>query len=155
MIFLNLLKEINMIKRTVLASLALAMSVGANAAPRWVELPHSVADTSFLDHSSVIALGEYVDANVLRNFDETIVLGTDPVSGAQMYAHRSVKLNYRVDCESRRVALTGWTMFAGNFGGGEVVWANTNWGEPAFINAVDEETRAVMISACAINTASR
>jgi len=144
-----------MIKRSILASLALATSVAANAAPKWVELPHSMADTSFLDHSSVISQGDYADVNVLRNFDNTIVVGNDPVSGAAMYSHRSVKLSYRVNCDSRKVALTGWEMYGGNFGSGQVVWANTNRGTPAFVAAVDEETRAVMISACAINIASR
>ncbi|MGD8476604.1 MAG: hypothetical protein PVI98_05630 [Burkholderiales bacterium] len=144
-----------MFKHISLVSLMLAASVAANAAPKWVQLPHSTADTSFLDQSSVIAQGDYVDVNVLRNFEDTIVLGVDPVSGAQMYSHRSVKLSYRVDCDSRKVALTGWEMYGGNFGNGEVVWANTNWGKPAFLAAVDDETRAVMTSACATNTASR
>lgn len=144
-----------MIKRTVIASLALATSVAANAAPRWVELPHSMADTSFLDHSSAVVNGKYVDVNVLRNFDDTIVLGSDPVTGKDMYSHRSVKLSYRVNCDSRKLSLTGWQMYDGNFGNGNVVWADANRGKPAYLAAVDDETRDVLISACAINTASR
>jgi hypothetical protein len=153
--FFNILKEMNVIKRTVLASLALAASFSANAAPKWVELPYSMADMSFLDHGSVVVQGHYADVNVLRNFNNTVVLGNDPVSGEALYSHRSVKLGYRVDCDSRKLALTGWTMFEGNFGDGEVVWGSTTWGVPAFIDAVDDETRAVLASACSINTASR
>jgi hypothetical protein len=144
-----------MITRTVLASLALAASLSANAAPKWVELPYSMADASFLDHSSAVVQGQYVDVNVLRNFDDTVVLGSDPDSGAEMYSHRSVKLHYRVDCDSRKLSLSGWEMFEGNFGDGNVVWATTTWGEPAYLAAADDETRAVLSSACAINTASR
>lgn len=144
-----------MMKQTLLATVALAASVSVNAAPRWVELPYSIADSSFLDHSSAIVHGEYVDVNVLRNFDDTVVLGTDPVTGADMYSHRSVKLSYRVNCDSLKLSLTGWEMYEGNFGNGDVVWADTNWGKPAYVAAVDDETRAVLISACAINTASR
>ena len=144
-----------MIKRITMAVLTLVLSVSAYAAPRWVELPYSVADTSFLDHSSIAPEGRYVDVEVLRNFDETMVLGNDPESGAPMYSHRSVKLDYAVDCKSRQVALTGWQMFDGNFGNGEVVWADTHWGELNFTSTYDEETRAVLISACAAAMATR
>ena len=144
-----------MIKRTILASAAFAFTLSANAAPKWVELPHSMADLSFLDHSSINLQGSYVDVEVLRNYDETVVLGNDPVSGAEMYSHRSVKLAYRVDCDSRKVALSGWKMYAGNFGAGEVVWADTNWGEPVFVAATDAESRSVLISACATAIAAR
>ena len=144
-----------MIKRTAVASLALATSLTANAAPKWVELSHSMADMSFLDHSSAVVHGKYVDVNVLRNFDDTIVLGSDPVTGQDMYSHRSVQLSYRVDCDSRELSLTGWEMYEGNLGTGNIVWANTKWGNPAYHSAVDDETRDVLISACAINTASR
>ncbi len=138
-----------MIKRTTLAIAAFSLSASVFAAPKWEELPYSVADASFLDHSSIAPEGRYVDVNVLRNFDETIVLGNDPKSGAPMYSHRSVKLSYVVDCEARGVALTKWKMFDGNFGSGEVVWADTTWGELNFVRASDEESRAVLISACA------
>ena len=143
-----------MIKRSLLAVMAFAVTTSAHSAPEWVELPHSVGDASFLDHSSINVQGEYVDAEVLRNYGETIVLGNDPASGAPMYAHRSVELEYAVDCASRKVALKGWKMFEGNFGNGEVVWADTNWGKPAFVRASDEESRAVMISACATELAA-
>ncbi|UCH49755.1 MAG: hypothetical protein JSU95_08345 [Betaproteobacteria bacterium] len=144
-----------MIKRTMCAVMAFAITASANAAPEWVKLPNSVADTSFVNRSSIETQGEYVDIEILRNYDETVVLGNDPVSDAPMYAHRSVELMYVVDCESRKVALKGWKMFEGNFGGGEVVWADTNWGKPAFVRASDEESRAVMASACATKLATR
>ena len=144
-----------MISRTAIAFLALATSLSANAAPKWVELPHSVADMSFIDQSSAVVYGQFVDVNVLRNFDNTVVLGNDPATGKDMYSHRSVRLSYRVDCDSRKLSLTSWEMYEGKFGNGDVVWANTNWSKPAYLAAVDDETRAVLDSACAINTASR
>ena len=144
-----------MITRATIASLALATSLSANAAPKWVELPHSMADTSFLDHRSAVVHDKYVDVDVLRNFDDTVVLGNDPVTGQDMYSHRSVKLSYRVNCDSRKLSLTGWEMYEGQLGDGNVVWATTNWGNPAYVAAVDDESRAVLTSACAINTASR
>ncbi len=138
-----------MIKRTVIASIASAIAFSAHAAPKWVELPYSTADASFLNHSSIEVRGDFVEVDILRNFDETIILGNDPVSGAEMYAHRSVEVNYRVDCGARKVALTGWRMYDGNFGNGDVVWADINWGDPKFTAAADDESRAVVISACA------
>jgi len=144
-----------MIKHTVLAVAALLIPLSVHAAPQWVELPRSVADVSFLDHSSIHHQGQFLDVNVLRNSDKTIVLGNDPVSGAAMYSHRSAQLSYLVDCDARKVALTGWKMFEGNLGTGDVVWADKNWGEPTFVNVTDEESRAVVISACASLLAAR
>lgn len=144
-----------MFKRTLLALTAFAVAASVHAAPKWVELPHSLADTSFLNHSSIDIEGQYVDVDILRNYDETIDLGTDPISGELMYVHRSVEITYAVDCDSRKVALTAWKLFDGNFGSGEVVWADSNWGNPAFTNASDDETRAAMISACATKLASQ
>ncbi len=143
-----------MIKRTIFAVMAFAVTTSTHAGPEWVELPHSVGDASFLDHSSLNIQGEYVEVEVLRNYKETIVLGNDPASGAPMYAHRSVKIDYAVDCVFHKLALKGWRMFDGNFGNGEVVWADTNWGKLAFFRASDEESRAVMVSACATELAA-
>ena len=143
-----------MFKRSLLAVIAFAVSASVHAAPQWVELPYSIAAASFLDRSSINTEGEYVDVEVLRNYDETIVLGNDPVSGEPMYAHRSVELSYAVDCEARKVALTGWKMYDGNLGNGNVVWADTNWGKPTFVRVSDDESRAIMISACATKLAA-
>lgn len=144
-----------MIKRTLFAVMAFAVTTSAHSGPEWVELPYSVGDASFLDHSTLNIQGEYVDVEVLRNYKETIVLGNDPVSGAPMYPHRSVEIRYAVDCASHKVALKGWKMFDGNFGNGEVVWADTNWGKLAFFPVSDEESHAVMVSACATKLAKR
>ena len=141
--------------RTILASTALAASISVHAAPEWVALSDSMADASFIDRSSLSDTQRYVDVEVLRNFDEIITLGTDPVTGAEMYPHRSVTLDYRVDCDAGKIAMTSWKMFDGNFANGDVVWAATNYGKPAFIDAVDDETRSVLRTACATNTAAR
>lgn len=93
--------------------------------------------------------------NVLRNSDKMIVLGNDAVSGAAMYKHRSVKLGYLVDCRARKAALTGWKMFEGNLGTRDVAWADKNRGGPTFINTTDEQSRAVVTTACARFIAAR
>ena len=144
-----------MFKIGLIAAAAVALPLTAQAAPKWVELPHTLADVSLLDRNSFAEKGEYVDVDVMRNYKESINLGNDPVSGDAMYSHRSVKLNYVVDCESRKIAMKGWTLYDGNFGGGEVVWSDRNWGAPSFINANDEESRSVVISACATLMAAR
>ncbi len=144
-----------MIKQLAITALLSVTAMSANAAPQWVELPHSLADASFLDRQSIDTRGEMVNVSVLRNFDQTIVLGNDPVSGEAMYPHRSVNINYLVDCSSGKLALAGWKMFNGNYGNGEVVWADRNWGEPVFVAAADAESRAVMNAACATAVAAR
>lgn len=142
-------------RRTLISAMALTAAVSAHAAPEWVALPHSIADASFIDRSSITLAGPYVGVNILRNFDETIVLGNDSQTGAPMYGHRSVQLSFVVDCDSQHVALAKWKLFDGNFGNGEVLWADTNWGEPHFVRVADDESRAVMASACAAALALR
>ena len=102
-----------------------------------------------------IELVAQLEVDVLRNFNQTITLGNDPVTGAPMYAHRSVKLTYKVDCGKGAVAMSAWKMFDGSFGNGEVVWADKNWGKPVFTAANDDETREVLRSSCPTSTASR
>lgn len=141
--------------RTLLATIAVSASLHVHAAPQWVALPDSLADGSFIDRSSISAQQPFVDVNVLRNFEELVTLGNDPVTGETMYPHRSVTLNYRINCDAGKVAMTKWQMFDGNFANGNVVWAATNYGDPAFVDAVDDETRSVLRTACATNTAAR
>ena len=144
-----------MIARSILASAVLATSISANAAPQWNALGGNNADATFVDRTSFELQGGFVTVDVLRNFKETIVLGNQPETGEAMYPHRSVKLTYKVDCGRSAIALSEWKMFDGNFGNGEVVWADRNWGNLAFTAANDEETRAVLRSTCVADTASR
>jgi hypothetical protein len=143
-----------MIVRSVLASAVFAASISANAAS-WTAMAGNNADYTFVDSASFENKGELVDVDVLRDFNETLTLGNDPDTGAEMYAHRSVKLTYKVDCGNDAIAISEWKMFAGSLGNGEVVWAGKNSGKLAFTAANDEETRALLVSTCATNTASR
>jgi hypothetical protein len=145
-----------MTTRAIFASAVLAASISATAAaPEWTVLAGNNADYTFFDNASFEQRGEFVEVDVLRNFNETITLGNDPDTGATMYAHRSVKLTYKVDCDKGAVAMSAWKMFDGSFGNGEVVWADQSWGKLAFTSANDDETRAVVSSTCGTNTASR
>ena len=51
--------------------------------------------------------------------------------------------------------MTGWKMFDRKFAEGNVIWAIRNQGEPAFLDAVDDESRAVLRTTCTTYTASR
>lgn len=112
-------------------------------------------DTTFVSRAIANTDDPYVEVRVMRNFADTTTLGDDPVTGAPMYPHRSVTLNYKVDCDANRLAVGEWRMFAGNLATGQIIWDQTNSGSLAFIDAVNAEMRAVMRSACPTNTASR
>ena len=144
-----------MIVRSIFASALLAASVSANATPQWSVLAGNNADFTYMDSGSLAKQGNVVEVDVLRNFNETIILGNDPETGAPMYAHRSVKLTYKVDCGKGAIAMSAWKMFADSFAKGEVVWADKNWGKPDFNAANDAETIAVVRSSCATNIAAR
>jgi len=148
-------QEIPMIIRSIFASVVLAASMSAIAAPQWTVLAGNNADDTFLDSTSIDKNGGFIEVDVLRNLDETITLGNDPETGAEMYAHRSVKLTYKVDCKKGAISMSEWTMFDGSFGNGEVVWADKNWGNPVFTAANDEETQDVLRATCPTSTAAR
>ncbi|HUU73695.1 MAG TPA: surface-adhesin E family protein [Burkholderiales bacterium] len=144
-----------MIYRSLFTAIALSASISANAAPEWTLVAGNVGDQTFLDSSSVEKRGDVVQVEVLRNYDQIITLGNDPVTGDEMYAHRSVKLTYQVDCGKGLIAMSGWKMFEGSHANGDVVWADQTWGNQNFTNTNDDETRSVVRSTCAINTAAR
>ena len=144
-----------MFARSILASSALLISFTASAAPQWAMLEGDIGDHTFLDNTSIAKAGTFVQVDVLRNYNETITLGNDPVTGGEMYPHRSVKLKYQVDCGTGTNAMTGSKLFEGNFGNGEVVWADRMWGKQSFSAAGDDETRAVVRSTCGTKTALR
>lgn len=144
-----------MILRTALTSLAFATSVSVQAAPEWVALAETGTDSVFIDRTAIAAPGESVEVAVLRNFNETMTLGNDVETGKPWYPHRSVKVRYLVDCSANKLAVSGWQMFEGNFGNGDIVWAEQRYGKLNVTAASDDETRAVLRSTCATRTVSR
>lgn len=141
-----------------LFSATLPLTVQAASDPateNWFELSGSNTNTTIVNRSTSGNLGRYVDVQVLRDFNETVTLGNDPATGVPRYPHRSVTLQYTVDCAASRLAVSEWQMFEGNLATGQIVWDQTNRNAQGFVPAVNAEMRAVMRSACATNTVSR
>lgn len=144
-----------MFARLSVTGLFAAICFSAHAAPSWVALDKSMGDSSFVDIESVERHDQYVEVAVLRSFGQTISLGTDPVSGNEVYPHRSVKVHYAVACARGELAMTEWKMYDGSLGNGDVVWAERTYGELAFSSASDEESRQVLQTVCSTETAAR
>ncbi len=144
-----------MLARIILTTLFAAAPLSVQALTETTAQTGSNPDTTFLSRAPIDPGDQFVDIRVLRNFDETITLGTDRETGAALYPHRSVALSYRVDCVANRLAVSEWQMFGGNLATGQIVWNQKNSGKLGFIDAVNPEMRAVMRSACATNTVLR
>lgn len=140
-----------------LAAAALAVVVGTASAdtPRWNLVANADDAAAYIDQNSVAAFGGAQSVWVLRNYPQTIELGNDPVTGNPWYPHRSVKIQYAVDCAQNRLALNAWQMHSGNFGDGAVVWADQNHGPLAYATAWGEEQAAALAAACGTKTALR
>ena len=140
-----------------LAAAALAVVVGtANAdTPRWNLVADAGGALAFIDQNSVAALGGAQSVWLLRNYPQTIELGNDPVTGTPWYPHRSVRIQYAVDCALNRLALNAWQMHSENFGVGAVVWADRNHGLLAYAAAWSEEEKAAIAEVCVTKTALR
>ncbi len=144
-----------MLARIILTTLFASAPLSVQALTETAAQTGSNPDTTFLSRAPIDAGDQFVDIRVLRNFAETITLGTDPETGAALYPHRSVALSYKVDCDANRLAVSEWQMFGGNLATGQIVWNQKNSGKLGFIDAVNPEMRAVMRSACATNTVLR
>ncbi len=141
--------------RSLIAVSATALSFGVQAAAERDALTGANPDTTFIKLTAIAAEGRFVDVEVLRDFKDTVTLGTDAQSGAPLYPHRSVTLTYRVDCDASSLAVADWQMFDGNSGQGRRIWNQENRHGLAFLPPVNNEMRAVVRSACATRTVSR
>ena len=138
-----------------LAAAAAAVIGTANAdARRWNLVADAGVSAAYIDQGSVAALGDAKSVWVLRNYPQTIDLGSDPVTGDPWYPHRSVKVQYAVDCSKGLLALNAWQMHSGNFADGTVVWADRHHGLLAYAAPSIAEERAALAAACATKTAS-
>ena len=141
---------------TIVLAMVLATSPAyVQAAPKWVALEGSDSNTIFVNQVSTDRQDQYVDVEVLRDFPELITLGNDSITDEPLYPHRSVTLNYKVDCASNRLAMSEWQMFEGNLAQGKVIWHQKNIDGLAFMTAADSEMRAVLHLACATTTVLR
>jgi hypothetical protein len=142
--------EILMLKRNLaVIAAALGIAGAANAAPEWIQIVTADSGSTFMDRSFTAPAGTAMAVRVMRNYDDTVSLGTDPATGLAMYPHRSVKVTYLVDCGNRKLALDGWQMFSGNFGDGDVVWADKHPGAPLYLNPEGVEEKFALANACA------
>ena len=145
-----------MVARVFIAALFAASPLYVQAVTEPVvpaDVSHS--ELTYVSRASTGTDGRYVDVQVLRNFAGTTTLGNDPETGAAMYPHRSVTLNYKVDCDANRLAVSEWQMFDGYLATGQIVWSQKNTERLGFVDAVNAEMSAVMRSACATSTVYR
>jgi hypothetical protein len=132
----------------LLAYSTLVLSMSVIAAPDWPKVATVNMGTVFLDRASVTSAGEFVSVRILRNYDQLVTLGNDPVTNEVWYPHRSVNLGYLANCETGKVALKSWQMYSGNFGSGETVWADRHQGSPTFMIPSSNEESSALIATC-------
>jgi hypothetical protein len=141
--------------RHLLSGIVLLAATSAYAAPEWVRLASADDMVTYVDRGSVERSGDATAVRVLRSYSERVVLGNDPISRAEVYPHRSVKIRYMVQCNSGRIALDSWEMYSGNLGDGQVVWADQMPGERVYSRASTEEERFALAVSCAARAAAR
>jgi len=140
---------------TLAAAVATAVVGTAHAdAPRWNLVADAGDSAAYIDQGSVAALGDAKTVWLLRNYPQTIDLGSDPITGNSWYPHRSVKVQYAVDCSMGLLALNAWQMYTGNFADGTVVWADRHHGLLAYAAPSVAEEQAALAAVCGTKTAA-
>jgi hypothetical protein len=90
-----------------------------------------------------------VTAFVVRNYADTVTLGTHVPTGVPMYPHRSARIEYAVSCAEGQIAMRGWQLYSGPDGKGQVVWGDRDYGQVALEAPQSEEERNVVAKWCA------
>jgi hypothetical protein len=99
---------------------ALSGSVAAEKA-YWVSLS---SDFSMNRASIANAAAGEKTVTIQRNYDQQINLGVDTRTGNDISPHRSVEINYVVNCAQNKLNLRSMKLFSGNNLQGEVVAAD-------------------------------
>lgn len=87
----------------------------------WVSLSPNVS----MNRASIANAGESdMSVWIQRNYEQQITLGTDPQSGQELYRHRSVQIQYVVNCRQNKLNIVSWKLFSGNDSQGAVVLAD-------------------------------
>ncbi len=139
--------------RALTLAAAFLLSPATHAAPDWVSMSDALGGSSYLDRSSITVAGTAVTLQVLRSYDEQITLGVDPATGADLYPHRSAKVQYRVNCAARKVALDAWVLYSGNLGDGRVMWMDQQTGPAAYADPARGEESYALAAGCAAEAA--
>jgi hypothetical protein len=94
---------------------------------------------------------------VERNYDEIVTLGQNATTGKDMYPHRSVAIQYAVNCSEGTLSLAAWRMFSGPRGEGILIWSGrhaSRTGDAGYAAVTDEE-RGAIATACQATAAAR
>jgi hypothetical protein len=148
--------NLNMSRLTLFAVSFVAALSTAQAAkePQWVALTSDVA----LNRSSIADVGRG-DKSVWiqRNYDELISLGVDTATGLELYPHRSVQIQYVVNCAQYKLGMVSWKMFSGVNSQGTLVWAAESQGSDASYRhrPSGEEEKSVTANVCGSSVGSR
>jgi hypothetical protein len=143
-----------MTKRILPFIMSVLISTAASAAgSEWIQIANTEPGSAFLDRSTISPAGDDMAVRVMRNHDDTITMGTDPETARPMYPHRSVQITYLVNCKAKTLAFYKWKMYSGNFGEGEVVWADEHPGALVYARPEGSEEKFAIGSACAVRAA--
>ena len=138
-----------MIKRSLLALAAsLAITGTAAAGPNWLPIVIADAGSSYIDWNFGSAVGDQMTVRLMRSYTDSVDLGVDATTQEPLYTHRSVKVTYRVDCAKGTIAMDSWQMYSGNYGDGELVWADRQASTAAFVSPESVEEKFAVTNAC-------
>jgi hypothetical protein len=143
-------------KLNLIAAAAIAVLTGSVAAEEsyWVALSSDVS----MNRTSIAnaAQGEK-SVWIQRNYDRLIALGTDPKTGQDVAPHRSVRIQYVVNCSQGTVNMVSWRMYRDIDGQGSSVWAHDlPHADASYRHSPGtEEEKAVTAHLCGTSVGSR
>ena len=125
---------------------ALSGSVSAEEA-YWVALSSDVS----MNRASIADAGTgEKSVTIQRNYDQKINLGVDTRTGSDISPHRSVQINYVVNCPQNKLNLQSMKLYSGNNLQGEVVAADEAQGADAQYrySPMSAEEKSVAANVC-------
>ena len=121
----------------------------------WDRVVHSHEVTAYVAASSVEGGGPIKTVWLMRDYEQQINLGIDPITGIAWYPHHSAEIQLDIHCGYRSVGIRSWRLYEGKKGTGNLVWVEKDHGKPTHYKPVLDEEVAALTAVCGTLAARR
>ena len=119
-------------------------SINASVNNEWDRVVHSHEATAYVAANSVEGGGPIKTVWLMRDYEQQINLGIDPITGIAWYPHHSAEIQLDIHCGYRSVGIRSWRLYEGRKGTGNLVWVEKDHGNPThYVPVLDEEVAAL------------
>lgn len=129
-------------KTATLVLAAVLSFTGSAFATDWSMVSPGKDETVMVDRASIHQDGPVTKAWVMHSYSEVKTIGDTA------FPHKSRVVLYEFQCAEEKLGLAQWSMKAGEFGGGNTVWADHVNGVSFYQAALDPVSAKLVTAVC-------